>query len=120
MLPVEESLVLVNHRPVAQNAGDGGPDLSGCDARADRYLGIPCCRRRSFTEGELRLIQAHRPADDPRTGRTPPNRDGRHTASDQHLCVHCRPPESAEMGLWTAEKREVIGSTPIPATVKRS
>jgi len=56
------------------------------------------------------------PAGIPRTGRTAPNGGGRHTASDQRLCVHGRPPESAEKALWTAEKREVIGSTPIPAT----
>src|SRR5207248_350066 len=58
------------------------------------------------------------PASVPRTVRTAPNECGRHHASDQRFHVHSRPPESAEKGLWTAEKREVIGSTPIPATGK--
>jgi hypothetical protein len=45
-----------------------------------------------------------------------PNAGERHTPSDQHFRIHGRPPKSADAGLWTPEKREVIGSTPIPGT----
>ena len=89
-----------------------------------RYESVDRPRRLVFTWGwtaeSARPSRPSRenPASIPRTVRTGPNECGRHHASDQRFRVHKRPPGSAEIALWTAEKREVIGSMPIPATCK--
>ena len=80
-------------------------------------LGLGTVSARSRGNPELPRSRKN-PASIPRTVRTAPNNGGRRTRPDQRFCVRGRPPDSAENSLWTAEKREVIGSTPIPATDK--